>query len=532
MKVEEVNAVNVVMKWIKLLGATRLHQRKRNVFIILYAMFAVVANAQVQQDCAKLVYGVPGQRFVQKIRTTDAGAQVAVEGLPEGLLWNAGRQMVDGVVAQEGEYHYYVRMNGAVDTVTLHVKNDLPQKTPFMGLLTWNVFEGDISDTLVRQVADAMVDLGLAQVGYRYLCLDDLWAEAERENRHLVWNRQKFPNGPQAMVDYVHAKGLKLGIYSDAGSRTCSGGQPGSLGFEAEDAGDFVSAWGMDLLKYDFCNNDRTDRAGAFDAYSAMSAQLAKSLGAAGKGDFVYYLCEWGGREPWKWGAEAGGTCWRATADTRDCWENPTYKGGVLDNIKIMTKIWQYNGINRFNDADMMMCGLHGKGKSSNAGTDGQGMSQSEYRTQMVLWCMWGSPLTLCFDVTTLYDGQSRIDAGLYNPYYKSDLALITNADLIAIDQDPLAQAAEPLVFDDDWLVLMKDLYGGDVAVSATNMHDEPALLELSLKDIPTLDPNKHYMSTELLSGDVENKLSPARDRFVVMLPAHGTMVWRFSEQK
>lgn len=532
MKVEEVNAVKVVMKWMKLLGATQLHQLKINVFIIIYAMFALTANAQEQLDCAKLVFGVPGQRFVQKIRTVDAGAKVTVEGLPEGLHWNAERQMVDGTVAQEGEYHYYVRTEGTLDTIVLKVMANLPQRTPFMGLLTWNVFEGDISDAAVRQVADAMVDLGLAEAGYRFLCLDDLWAEAERENRHLVWNRQKFPNEPKAVVDYVHAKGLKLGIYSDAGSRTCSGGQPGSLGYEAEDAGDFVSVWGMDLLKYDFCNNDRNDRAGAFAAYSAMNSQLDKSLREVGKRDFVYYLCEWGGREPWKWGAEAGGTCWRATPDTRDCWENPTYKGGVLDNIKIMTKIWQYNGINRFNDADMMMCGLHGMGKSSNAGTDGQGMTQSEYRTQMVLWCMWSSPLTLCFDVTTLYDGQSRINNRLYNPYYKEDLALIANADLIALDQDPLAQAAEPLTFDEDWLVLMKDLVGGDVAVSATNMRSEPAWFTLSLKEIPTLNPAKRYMSTELLSGDVEKNLSTAREKFVVMLPAHGTVVWRFSEQK
>lgn len=507
---------------------------KKRLLCLCLLMSALWANAQVELDCAKLVFAMPGKPFVQKVRATDADAVLSVDSLPEGLHWNAERQMITGSVAQAGEYYYFVTMShGSTTTekITLRVSDNLQQKTPFMGLLTWNIFEGDISDTLVRQLADAMVDLGLREAGYKYLCLDDLWAEPERDAGHnLLCHKTKFPEGLAPLTQYVHDRGLKFGIYSDAGTRTCSGGQPGSMGFEEKDAYWMVKS-NFDLLKYDYCNSAGEDLATAKKSYKWMGVQLQRFMRNNPNADFVYYLCEWGVRKPWQWGAEVGGTCWRATADTRDCWENPTYKGGVLDNIRVMTKIWQYNGVNRFNDADMMMCGLHGKGRSSNAGTDGSGMSQSEYRTQMVLWCMWSSPLTLCFDITTLYDGQSRIDKKLFNPYYKDDLAMITNADLIALDQDPLGQAAETLVFDNERLVLMKDLANGDVAISVTNMRDKSAELTIALKDFPVLDAKKKYKSKELISGDVELNLSVSRDNLVVILPAHGTIVWRFSEQ-
>lgn len=504
----------------------------KKICLSLLALLWLTAGAQVKLDCARQVYAVPGERFMQKIRTTEKDARVEVFGLPEGLKWNEQRQLVDGVVEVEGEYMYVVRMchgnNRVEDTVRLLAKHGLPMAKPFMGLLTWNVFEGEISDEKVRMLADAMADLGLADAGYRYLCLDDLWAEGERDAEgNLQWNAQKFPDGLKPLSDYVHAKGLKFGVYSDGGSRTCSGGQPGSLGFEEQDAKCFVD-WGFDLLKYDYCNNVGAGQEVAKATYRAMG----EALGKVAPKDFVYYLCEWGERAPWTWGAEVGGQCWRATADTRDCWENATYKGGVLDNIKVMTKIWQYSGVNRFNDADMMMCGLHGMGKSSNAGTNGEGMSQHEYRTQMILWCMWSSPLTLCFDVTTLYDGKSRCNSKVKNWDYDLDLPMITNADLIALDQDALGMAAETVVMDDSKLLLMKDLSNGDVAISATNLLDEAAEVEVRLKDFAALRHDVRYVSKDLVTGDEELGVSATKDTYAVILPAHGSIVWRFSEMK
>ena len=227
-----------------------------------------------------------------------------------------------------------------------------------------------------------------------------------------------------------------------------------------------------------------------------------------------------------------GGSCWRATDDTRDAWVHP-WKGGVKDNIDIFTRIWPYTGVNRFCDADMVMCGLHGKGLSSSHGTDGRGMSMHEYTTQFALWCMWSSPLTLCFDITTLYDGRSRIDTSLFNPHYREDLALITNPYLIALDQDPLCQAAEPLRFDSLQLLLLKPLADGSVAVSLTNLDTTARTLLLPLAQIPSLQRGASYRVWDLLQRCLLPRRFTLDGRqgselaLQVCLPPHATAVYR-----
>lgn len=505
---------------------------KINRIVVLLAvalgMSLPLAAQQLRVDCAKRVYALPGRPFMQKFKVYPLQASVEAKGLPEGLRWNEERRLIEGSVASEGSYAYYVCSqwgdSARCDTISLLVSGSLPQPTPFMGLLTWNIFEKEISDARMRQLADAMADLGLAKAGYRYLCLDDCWAAPDRNaDGRLMYDAAKFPEGLNALADYIHKRGLCFGVYSDAGSRTCSGHQPGSLGSEMQDAQSFAE-WGFDLLKYDYCNNPGTEREDAVASYSAMG----QALGKYAKPGFIYYLCEWGNRQPWLWGAEAGGTCWRSTPDTRDCWENPTYKGGLYDNILAMKDLWPYCGVNRFNDADMMMCGLHGSGKSSNAGTDGKGMTFRESQTQMILWCMWSSPLTLCFDITTLYDGRSRCGTGVRNPYYEDDLALITNPELIAIDQDPLGMAAEPVVFDSSQLVLMKDLADGGFAVSITNLQEGNQEMKIPLSILPAMQPGVRYRCVDLLSGDEDLGVEKSRDTFVADLPSHATLVWRF----
>lgn len=472
--------------------------------------------------CAHRVFAVANRPYAQRIQHT---GKIETKHLPAGLTWNARHSRIEGTVSQSGEYTYYIVSEHTTDTIRLTVSDRLPQATPFMGLLTWNIFEDEISDQRVRTLANAIVDLGLDKAGYRYLCLDDRWATYDRStDGHLQYDTAKFPLGMKALADYIHDHGLRFGIYSDGGTRTCSGQQPGSLGHESTDAQNFAD-WGFDLLKYDYCYAPNASADTAKQVYAAMAQELKKRTGS----DFIYYMCEWGERKPWLWGAEAGATCWRATADTRDCWENPTYKGGVLDNIRVFHDIWPYTGINRYSDADMLMCGLHGSGKSSNAGTDGKGMTQEEYRTQMILWCMWSSPLTLCFDITTLYDGHSRCGTGIYNPYYQEDLALITNLGLIALDQDPLGLAAEPIYMDTNLLVLVKPLAGGDVAVSVTNLSEERGDFVLDLSEIAEFEGKETYDATNLISGRTTSGVRAATDEFRFKLPGHGSAVWRFS---
>lgn len=398
--------------------------------------------------------------------------------------------------------------------------------SPIMGMMTWNVFEDRISDQNIRQLADAMVDLGLQEVGYSYICIDDHWALPQRDAKgHLQPNPKKFPQGFRMLTDYIHSRGLKAGIYSDAGHYTCSKAQPGSLGHEQTDAKDF-GRWGFDLLKYDFCHVPENTQAFAIKQYGEMQKALKKH----GKKDMVYYVCEWGRLEPWLWAPQMGASCWRATDDTRDCWENATYKGGVLDNIKVFAEVWPYTTPGHYNDADMLMCGLHGQGRSSNDGTDGKGMTQDEYRTQFILWCMWSSPLMLCFDITTLYDGHSRI-SDLFNPYYKEDLEMITHREMIAVDQDPLGKCAEPVVLNKECLVLLKPLDGGDYVLSITNLANYRQQVCLDLGNLKAVEEGKAYQLTDIWNHITIPGEYDRLSMVACTLKPHATEVYRISQK-
>lgn len=467
---------------------------------------------------ARRVYSQPGKPFAMWI---ESSTPPRFAHLPKGLRWNADMHILEGTAPDEGTYSFLVCSGNDKDTVTLLVSRTLPQPTPFMGLLTWNVFEHDISEQKLHLLADAMEQLGLRDAGYSYLCIDDCWALPQRDGQgHLVPIPEKFPSGLKSLTDYIHSRRLHAGIYSDGGTFTCSHAQPGSLHHEDTDAADFA-LWGFDLLKYDFCYSDLQSQGGngssdtswAIEVYLNMSQALHHHCADT----FLFYICEWGRLKPWLWGAEAGGSCWRATDDTRDCWRNTYYKGGVMDNIEIFTRIWPYSGVNRFNDADMVMCGLHGKGRSSNAGTDGAGMTMDEYRTQFILWCMWSSPLTLCFDITTLHDGHSLL-SDLYNPFYMEDLALITDSALIAINQDPLGLCARPCHFDTSLLILEKPLHDGTLVRSYTNLSRQEQSFAL---------PSSLPAQARILIG--KEAVTPAGNS--ILLKPHQTLLLQVSRQ-
>ncbi|TVU39597.1 hypothetical protein EJB05_13023 [Eragrostis curvula] len=183
--------------------------------------------------------------------------------------------------------------------------------TPQMGWNSWNHFQGNINETVIRRTADALVATGLAKAGYTYVNLDDYWADYQRNNKgYMVANPKTFPSGIKALADYVHSKGLKLGLYSSAGTRTCSKQMPGSLGHEDTDAKTFAS-WGVDYLKYDNCNRDGTPETVRFP-------RMARALTNSGRSIF-YSLCEWGYMDVAKWGGSYGNS-WRTTGDITDTW--------------------------------------------------------------------------------------------------------------------------------------------------------------------------------------------------------------------
>ena len=473
---------------------------------------AIVATEMFQSKlaCANVLFSQPGVRFMHKIRTVNPKAKAHPVNLPEGLIWNAKRNLIEGVIKKEGKYTYdiAIEMDGETKTepISLTVSSKLQQPVPLMGWLSWNVVEGEISEEVVKKTADAFISQGLLKAGYNYLCIDDLWHADKREANtgKPLPDPRKFPNGMKVCADYAHSKGLKFGIYSDAAEHTCAG-RFGSYRYETIDANQYAE-WGVDLLKYDYCGAP-SDAVSAEKRYKAMG----DALKASGR-DILFYMCEWGAREPWKWGANTGATCWRCTYDTRDSWDSKSGAMGVIQTIAGMKDLWAYSGPNRFNDADMMCVGIHGKGKSSNAWIKKGGMTQDEYRSQFALWCMWSSPLTLSFD--------------LCQPISKEDLEIITNKELIALDQDRMGQQAELIEQKDSMLVLAKDLENGDVAISVTNTSAKAVDYTFDFSKIPALDSNTTYRVRDLWK---KKKVGKCKGSYTTHVDSHATMVFRLS---
>ena len=474
---------------------------------------AIVPTEMFQSKlaCATVLFSQPGVRYMHKVRTVDADAKVHAENLPEGLVWNSKRNLVEGIVKNEGKYTYdiVVETDGTTKTepISLTVSSQLQQPVPFMGWLSWNVVEGDISEQIVKKTADAFVSQGLLDAGYNYLCIDDLWHADNREagTGKPLPDARKFPNGMKVCADYAHSKGLKFGIYSDAAEKTCAG-RYGSYGYETIDANQYAE-WGVDLLKYDYCGAP-SDAKCAEDRYKAMG----DALKASGR-NILFYMCEWGAREPWKWGANTGATCWRCTYDTRDGWDSKGGAIGVIQSIAGLKDIWAYSGPNRFNDADMMCVGIHGTGKSSNARIEKPGMTQDEYRSQFALWCMWSSPLTLSFD--------------LCKPISDDDLSIITNEELIALDQDRMGQQAELIEERDNFIVFAKDLENGDVAISVTNTGDRAANYTFDFDKISALNAETTYQVRDLWKKE---HVGECKGTYPTHVGSHATRIFRLSQ--
>lgn len=332
--------------------------------------------------------------------------------------------------------------------------------TPPMGWMTWNLFQGNISDQLIRETADAMVEGGFRDAGYEYIFIDDLWQGGRDRHNNIIPDPEKFPNGIKALADYVHSKGLKLGIYSDAAQLTC-GGWTASLGFEEQDARTFAS-WGIDYLKYDYCNAPE-DSATARQRYRTMAEALQKS----GR-DIALGICEWGQRQGEEWCEEVGGQLWRTTYDVRDMWKDVVKQGGmgILDIINTTAPLAKYVRPGQWPDMDMLVVGLEGKGgPSSDLG--GVGCTQTEYQTQMSMWCMMASPLAMTNDLRKVSDDDRRI---------------LLNPEIIAINQDPLGKGAERKVMAEDYQIFVRQLSNGSHAVALLNTSDKQLTLTADFK--------------------------------------------------
>ncbi len=279
---------------------------------------------------------------------------------------------------------------------------------PPMGWNTWNTFGAHINEQLILESADAMAESGLRDAGYIYLVIDDIWHLKERdENGRMVADPEKFPHGMKYVADYVHGKGLKFGMYSCAGYLTCAG-YPASYDYEWIDAQTFAE-WGVDFLKYDFCFRPMTVRP------DILYKRMALALANCGR-DILFSACSWGSENTKQWIRETGADMWRSTGDINDSWES----------IKLLAqsqlKVQEYNGKGCFNDMDMLVVGMNGKG---NVGF--KGCTVEEYRTHFTLWALLNSPLMIGCDIRDMDEATREI---------------LMNRDVIAVNQD--AKGCQP----------------------------------------------------------------------------------------
>ena len=325
-------------------------------------------------------------------------------------------------------------------------------QTPPMGWNSWNKFACDgINEKVIREVADAMVASGMQQAGYRYIVIDDCWQVGRDSAGNIITDPVKFPGGIKALADYIHSKGLKFGIYTCAGTKTCAG-RPASLGYEYQDARQYA-AWGVDYLKEDWCNTLKGQNALA--SYTLMRDALYK----AGR-PIVFSLCEWGSNKPWTW-AEDVGHLWRSTGDISAIWNTPANpdgsprSGSVLGNMDLENGLEQYAGPGHWNDPDMLEVG-------------NEGLSVDESRAHFSLWCMLAAPLIAGNDLRNMSDDTR---------------AILTNKNLIAIDQDPLGREGYRVSMKEGLEVFVKPLQGGDTAVCLLNRGDQEKQLDFAWKE-------------------------------------------------
>ncbi|GAA0576714.1 alpha-galactosidase [Kribbella sandramycini] len=352
--------------------------------------------------------------------------------------------------------------------------------TPPMGWNSWNTFHCDINENLIKQTADAMVSSGMAAAGYKYVNIDDCWMARQRDGAgRLQPDPVRFPGGIKAIADYVHARGLKLGIYSSAGSHTCQG-LPASLYHETTDAQTWAS-WGVDLLKYDNCGQQ--DGIPAQTRYKRM----ADALQASGR-DILYSICEWGQNQPWLWAAETGGHMWRTTGDIENNWSSVV---GLLDQ---QVGLEQYSGPNAWNDPDMLEVG-------------NSGLTYGESRAHMSLWAILNAPLIAGNDLRSM-------------PASTRDL--LTDPDVLAVNQDWAGRQGAKLRDDGDLEVWSKKLSDGSAAVVLFNRGSSPATIGTTAAALG-LPAASAYAVKDLWSNTTKASTGAVR----AQVPSHDAVMFR-----
>ena len=357
-------------------------------------------------------------------------------------------------------------------------------KTPPMGWNSWNKFACNVSEDLIKQIADGMVSTGMKDAGYQYIVIDDCWQVDRDSQGNIIPDAKRFPSGMKALADYIHAKGLKFGLYSDAGTLTCQK-RPGGRGYEFQDARQYA-AWGVDYLKYDWCSTSTQNQQAS---YSIMRDALVKS----GR-PMVFSLCEWGSSKPWLWAREVG-NLWRTTGDIQDCWDCKRDWGGMgfVHILDLQNGLESYAGPGHWNDPDMLEVG-------------NGGMTTTEYRSHFSLWCILAAPLIAGNDIRSMSPEIAEI---------------LTNKEVIAVDQDQQGLQGRRVKREGNLEVWAKQLADGSRAVALLNRGATEAKISVSWSDIGYPD----YLPASVRDLWAMKDLGKSTGSFSASVASHGVVM-------
>ncbi|HMD53521.1 MAG TPA: glycoside hydrolase family 27 protein [Phycisphaerae bacterium] len=455
---------------------------------------------------ARIVGCTPGKPFLFKMPYTgDGTVVVSSDNLPSDLTMSLAG-LITGTSPAAGEY--IVTLTAANDkgkaTRKLKIvsgKHKLAL-TPPMGWNSWNSFAGSVNAEDVRQAADTFISKGLSAKGYTYVNVDDTW-EGPRDSAGNITPNQKFGD-MKALADYVHSKGLKFGLYSSPGPTTCAR-YPASYKHELQDATTYAS-WGVDYLKYDYCSYSRiTPRNSTPDKLMHPYGVMRTALDQINR-DIVYSLCQYGMGQVWNWGAQAPvyGNAWRICGDIRDNWKSMT-RNGFRSNLNL----WKFAGPGHWNDPDMLVVGRLGWGHLRPTE-----LTPWEQVTHITLWCIQAAPLLIGCDMSTL------------DPF---TVTLLTNTEVLDVNQDPLGFQAAPVKVDNDALtqVWARPLWDGTYAVALFNLGPNGQPITVKFKDdLQTIARDSNPISGSLKVRDLWGRKDlDEAGAFTAEVPSHGAVM-------
>jgi alpha-galactosidase len=370
-------------------------------------------------------------------------------------------------------------MCGTLSSQAAPASSSLLAATPVMGWNSWNKFGCNVSEKLIREIADVMVSSGMQSVGYQYVNIDDCWQVSRQADGTIVADADRFPGGIKTLADYVHGKGLKLGIYTDAGRMTCQK-RPGSYEHELQDAKTYAS-WGVDYVKVDWCFAEGLDP-------EVQYAKFRDALAQAGR-PIVFSICNWGVKAPWQWGPKTG-NLWRTTGDITDNYDRMSVIGFSQNGLE------KFAGPGHWNDPDMLEVG-------------NGGMSRDEYRTHMALWAILAAPLLAGNDLRTMTAETKE---------------LLTNSEVIAVDQDAKGVQGHRVWEEGPLEIWIKPLADGSQAVGLFNRGESPLTMRLDAKLIAVSPASK-------LRDLLDHKdLGPIHESYSTEVPTRGVVLLRVSK--